>query len=129
MTAGGTRVPHPASGAGAGGRESPRNANQFDFIPTARRNVSPVNVTDPAVPVTVMLSTRPPQSPSPERRFTVRPVYVPMAGQALAIAAVVTVALQVWKGFDATSSPSSGTAGNGSVLAAVQPPDDDENIV
>ena len=52
-----------------------------------------------------------------------------MAGQAWATAAVATVAVQEWNGFDATSSPSSGTAGKGKVLAAVQPPDDDENIV
>ena len=78
---------------GSGGEESTPPGidsglmeNQFDFMPTARRNASPVRVTEPAVPDTVMASTRPPQSPSPERFATVMPVKVPILGHALVTA-------------------------------------------
>ncbi|CAB4573096.1 unannotated protein [freshwater metagenome] len=104
-------------------------ANQFDLNPAARRNASPVTFTEPAVPSTRTVSARPPHSPCPERDVTVNPVNPPIDGQAATTADAAIVARHRWCGFALVASPTSATAGNGNVLAAVQPPDDDENIV
>ena len=107
----------------------PAGPNQFERMPTVRRNVSPVIGTDPAVPSTVIVSTRPPQSPCPDRVSTVMPVNSPIDGHAAVIVDAAIETRHVWYGLPAVASPRSSTAGNGRVLAADQPPEDDENIV
>ena len=57
-----------------------RSVNQDDLRPTRNRKSSPVVCTEPAVPVSVMASARPPHSPLPSRVSTAIEVSVPMAG-------------------------------------------------
>ena len=72
-----------------------------------------VTVTEPAVPTTDRVSTRPPHSPKPLRVSTVSLVKAPIAGYFEAMVAPEMVTVQLWYGFFAVPSPSSGSAGNG----------------
>ena len=52
---------------GGGGGTAPRTWNHVDFRPSRDRNVSPEMLTEPADPFSVIVRTRPPQSPLPSR--------------------------------------------------------------
>ena len=57
------------------------------------------------------------------------PVNVPIAGQAAVIAGPAICAVQSWAGLPAVLSPRSSTTAKPSVLGAVHPPDEAENMV
>ena len=71
----------------------------------------PLTVVDPVDPVTLMVSTRPPMSPSPLRVSTSIDTSEPTL-KAASMVATGTLACQVWFGFDGVASPSSITGGN-----------------
>ena len=93
----------PATRAGgrgrheASGRHQPtRKVNHVEFRPKRSRNVSPLTVTVPSSPVSVSLSTRPPQSPFPSRLSTAILVRLPRLDHWSSIAVSSSVRVQSW---------------------------------
>ena len=62
-----------AGGAVGGAGTSPTTWNHEDLRPSADLKSLPVMSTDDAVPLTVIVNTRPPHSPLPSRVLTTRP--------------------------------------------------------
>jgi hypothetical protein len=75
-----------------------RTRNQLLGNPTARGNVSPPRVTEPADPTRVTEVTRPPQSPRP-LRVTSMLRSLPMVGQRDSMLETDTVRVQSCHGF------------------------------
>ncbi len=102
----------------------------MEFRPKRSRNVSPLTLTVPSSPVSVSLSTRPPQSPFPSRRSTSILVRLPRPGHCSSIAASSSFRVQSWYQLPDQSSYGSFFAGRyENPPADVQPPLLAENCV
>ena len=97
--------------------------SQVERSPSTERNVSPLTTTRPAVPVSVIERTRPPQSPLPSRPVTAIRVRSPIAGQARSRAASSSAASSRARGCPTSRRTGPrGPAGRTPTPAEVQPP-------
>jgi hypothetical protein len=86
-------------------------SNQSLLREKSAANSLPVKPTEPELPITDNLSTRPPIWPRPLRAVTSIACRLPMEGSSDWISLTGIVAVQAWKGLAGTESPRSTVAG------------------